>query len=229
MMESSRGNNPVSEDGQEEVFMQAERSVLARCSSLPTTRSALALVVVLVSLLQACALANDNTDCTIAVPRDVPIQDVIDAAPEGSVICLGRGFRLVENITITKTLTLRGEGATICLAPSASYDPTTEHLTLREGIGLPVLRVVSPERAHEIEVTIEGLTVREEMTSTAMLPSPVSDWTGLLVQDNAKVILSNCSVSDHIFGMRIEDNAEVLIQDCSISGNACGVSVCDEA
>lgn len=87
------------------------------------------------------------------VPYDYPtIQAAVNAAPEGATILIGPGT-YVENITITKSLTLEGSNieATI-LEPPAPPSPFDEN---------PVFTVQAPGR--EVTLRIRRLTVRSRI------------------------------------------------------------------
>ncbi|RLB42080.1 MAG: hypothetical protein DRH12_06585, partial [Deltaproteobacteria bacterium] len=72
---------------------------------------------------------------------DESIQQAIDAAPSGAVICLGEGT-WKENIEIRKSLTIRGAGAGKTVIRSAE-------------LNRPVVWI----EGDEIEVDLEGVTI----------------------------------------------------------------------
>lgn len=103
------------------------------------------------------------------------IQQAIDEATAGAVICLPKG-EWVENISIIgKALTLLGAGQDKTILKS-------------KGKGKPVILVKSES---EIEVTIEALSATE-----AKLGAPETyEENGLLIQGKARVLIRDCSFS----------------------------------
>jgi hypothetical protein len=124
--------------------------------------------VLLLALMQPLAGLQP---LVLRVPQDYPtIQAAVNAAPEGATILIGPGT-YVENITITKSLTLEGSGigGTILHAPL----PPPEN---------PVLTVQAPERV--VTLRMRHLTVTRPNTTA---------WTkasiGIVVLTKASLVL----------------------------------------
>jgi hypothetical protein len=130
--------------------------------------------VLLISLVVKPAIGpiQQVQQIILRVPQNFPsIQAAVDAAPEGATILIGPGT-YVENITITKSLTLEGSGivdGTILHAPL----PPPEN---------PVLTVQAPERV--VTLRVRRLTVTRPNTTA---------WTkasiGILVLTKASLVL----------------------------------------
>ncbi len=141
------------------------------------------------------------------VPQDYStIQAAVDAAPEGATILIGPGT-YVENITVTKSLTLEGSGmdATILRPPVPTSVPG------RLPSENPVLTVQAPQR--EITLRVRRLTVRshqrvpeQEVTAdigikvltSASLVLEQSAWVDLLVVVSAST-LQRLEARDSLF------------------------------
>ncbi|HAZ27587.1 TPA: hypothetical protein DCY67_03070, partial [Candidatus Acetothermia bacterium] len=77
---------------------------------------------VLAGLVAVAAIGEERPPCTVFVQPGEAIQAAIDEAPAGAVICLGEGT-WQENITITKPLTLRGQGPEKTVITSIAAGP----------------------------------------------------------------------------------------------------------
>lgn len=133
---------------------------------------------------------------TIAVSPGDSIQSAIDSAPEGSVIILAAGT-WIENITIEKSLTLRGAGPdrTIIIAvdaPGAAYS------------GILV------EATHPIQVSIEGLTARGLGSSRG---------ASIFVTGYARASVINATVGGRNYGIEVWGSAQVNVSNSVVTGN----------
>ena len=140
--------------------------------------------------------------CTITLSPGESIQQAIDDAPPGAVICLEEGT-WEENLVIEKSVTLRGAGPGKTVIRSA-------------GKTRPVVWI----RGSEIEVILEGLTI------TGAWGGLWTDEAGLLVRGSARVSLTECIVAgNEKDGLHVGKSAWVGLKDCWISDNAhCGIS-----
>lgn len=137
--------------------------------------------------------------CTITVQPGEPIQEAVNGAPVGAVICLAAGT-WEEHLDISKSLTLRGQagGATI----------------LGYGWGGPVIRVCAPSGV-EVSVVLEGITV-------AGGTGPHGH--GIRVESSAQVIIQRSTVeANERSGIDIAGFAQVTIEDTTIQENATGI------
>jgi len=177
------------------------------CKSL-TVGLALAILVLLVGGGRA-PVGWAQTDCTLTVQPGQSIQQAINAAAEGAVICLSAGA-FQENIEIQKSLTLRGAGRE---QTSLEGKPECK----------PVIRIESDAK---IQVMLQGLNVAEAKALFC-------EAHGIQVRGKAKVTLMNTQVSIKQNGhsLIVEDQAEVSLADSIIFGNRAtgGVLVKDSA
>jgi len=171
-------------------------------------------------------VAQEVPECTILVQLDESIQEAVDQAPEGAVICLSPGI-YKENLIIGKNLTLRGE----------EEKPEETRITgaMEDH---PVIQI---ESEREIEVKIENLAVSDAKGRSAdgikgagrvrVLIKNVcisnNWWYGLSVGGEARLTLIDSSVSqNHVSGLLVEGTAQVEVHDSRFADNkAFGVIV----
>lgn len=181
-------------------------------------RSAAALVFVLglLNLLSSAEpAAQGQSDCTVTVQPGQPIQQAIDAAPEGAVICLTAGT-WEENIKINKLLTLRGMGQEQTKITGKGKDE-------------PVIEIFSEA---EIAVGIEGLTVAEAKRADGILiigkaratisGSQISgnEWGGIELWDSTQATISGSQVSDNgAVGIWLRGSAQATISSSQLLDN----------
>ena len=148
-----------------------------------------------VSLLALCVRLLAQEPCTITVQPGESIQEAIDAAPEGAVICLVEG-EWMENLKITKSLTLRGAGA--------------ERSVIRaKEDGVPLVRISSPK---VIQVVVGDLRVTG---AWGLLKG-----YGILVEGSAQATITGCTVSENgWYGILLLDSAQATISENRILGN----------
>jgi len=148
--------------------------------------------------------AQKAPDCTIWVTPGESIQEAIDEAPEGAVICLEAGT-WAENLTISKSISLIGQGSSLS---------TIESLNACS----PVLYVTTNGPTSDVRVRVEGLGV---IGATGYwCESPPNIAVGVLVDGTAVVDLTGCAITDNSeSGMRATDSAQVLVKDCTIADN----------
>ncbi len=145
------------------------------------------------------ATIEQEAQCTVTVQQGYSIQDAIDAAPEGAVVCLAEG-EWAEHVTIEKALTLRGAGRDATLIRAVeTYLPV---VTIRG----------ADDRA--VAVTISGITV-----------DGGAGWEGygLLVTDSAQATITDCHVSGSFAGIELRDSAQGTITACTVSGSMAGI------
>ncbi len=154
--------------------------------------------VVVLSCLFVIGLGALAEACTITVQPGESIQAAIDAASDGAVVCLAGG-RWEENLTISKSLTLRGEGAN-----QSEITPKVHG---------PVVTVTS-SREYGVQVFIEDLRV-----------SGAWGWgLGILIDESAQVTINRITVSSNAYaGIWVEESAWALINASTISENGRGI------
>ena len=141
--------------------------------------------------------------CTITLSPGESIQQAIDDAPPGAVICLEEGT-WEENLVIGKSVTLRGAGPGNTVIQSI-----VKHLAVAwiEGSG--------------IEVILEGLTITGARGHC--LDRPDRCPIGLVAKGSAQVTLQDSQVSDNEgHGLYVEDSAQVTLQNSQVLGNGDG-------
>jgi parallel beta-helix repeat protein len=134
------------------------------------------------------------------------IQAAIDAAPAGAVITLAAG-EWQENVTIGKSLTLCGEGMAAVRGREAAA-------TVVSGRGEddPVIRVYTPSE--------EGVSV----VLTRLAVNGGKGLSGLLIEGNAVVAVTDCVVSDNVWiGIFLADSSQASITGCTVSGSLCNI------
>ncbi len=158
--------------------------------------TALAIVLGLLGFLSRSEPSvQGQPDCTVIVQPGQSIQQAVNSAAEGAVICLSAGT-WEENVEIKKSLTLRGAGR-------------EESKIKGKEMGEPVIAIESDT---EIEVKIEGLAVTE---------AKGLDFTfGIWLAGKAKAVITDSTISDNgLRGIVLGDSAQATISDSTISGN----------
>ncbi len=146
-------------------------------------------------------IARPTAQPVLRVPQDYPtIQAAIDAAPEGAVILIGHqgpfgGVYYEESITITKSVTLRGD------------PPLFRPFIRGPETVFPVIYIASDA---PIQVALENIGVLEGEAGGC-----------IQVEGQAHVGLNKVEISyvDHA-GLRVRGSAHVTLQDSIISGFA---------
>ncbi len=176
--------------------------------------------VLLVFSLCFAVGAEEPPVCTITVSNGSSIQSAIDKAPGGAVICLAAG-EWNENITITKSLTLRGAGA--------------ERSIIRGKMEKqPVVHINSPLGGRSIQVIIEKLMVTRALGSKsngvaidgsarAVISHSIirrNGGTGIHVGNSAEATIQSCKIEENTWaGIWVWHSAKAHITDCVIEGN----------
>ncbi len=185
-----------------------------------------AAVLAVVVLLGQGILADGP--CVFTVQAGDSIQEAIDMATAGAVICLAEGT-WQENLVIGKSLTLRGAGA----------DLTTIEGTVS---GASVLSISSRT---EIVVTVEALTVTGAHGSWAYgikldgrprctlreVAVHANASNGIYVMDATHVLIVGSSVTGNRgMGIRVQQDAQAEVRDTTVAGNSGdGLSLTDSA
>jgi len=144
--------------------------------------------------------------CTVVLEPGHSLQEGIEQAEEGAVICLSpRMWR--ESLQIEKSLTLRGLG------------DGERPVILGGRKGCPVVWVRAPEGREGIMVRLEGLKLEGAY-------GPCADWPkglcpdGILVQGPARVKVVDCEISSNRrSGIALWSSAEAIIKSSIISKN----------
>jgi len=214
-------------------------------------RVAVGAVLGLVLLLGAgCAMRLEPglPGCDVTIQRGQSIQQAIDQAAEGAVICLKSGtFR--ENLTLSKSLSLRGAGRkrtilkkfkeefphalAIRIGSDVEIEVALEDLTIADPYGIEVggkAKValtnieISGKGAGRDSVSgdrASGLVVMDS-AQVSLTRSRVSNSAsrGLYVRGEASVTLTDSTISDNqLDGLHVEESARVSLTASTVSGN----------
>ncbi|MCK4391934.1 right-handed parallel beta-helix repeat-containing protein, partial [Candidatus Bipolaricaulota bacterium] len=164
----------------------------------------------LVCIASFIVVADEEApECTIHVQPSESIQEAIDKAPEGAVICLSEGT-WGENLVIGKSLTLRGAGTEESMIEGATH-------------GRPVVQIDSET---EIIVHVESLTIqsakggpRECAAVYPLAPKTICP-DGIAIQGNSEVFLLNLTVANNgRMGVYATDYSHVVMDGCSVLGS----------
>ncbi len=180
----------------------------------------LLMVVWLISSLCFAVTAQEPPVCAIIVSQGESIQKAINKAPDGAVICLAAG-EWKENITITKSLTLRGVDAERSMIRGKTEKQ-------------PVVHVNSPLGGRSILVIIEQIMVTGALGSKAngvaidgsaratITHSTIrrNQGTGIYVGNSAEATIHSCNIEENTWaGIWVWHSAKADITDCIVEGN----------
>ncbi len=154
--------------------------------TLPTARR----LLILIAGIALAALAPLAAAATLRVVPGESIQAALDRAEAGDVVEVARG-RYVENLRITKPLTLRG----------------LDRPTISGGERGDTLRVTA------VDVVIEGLIVAGSGGSLR------EQNAGIYIQPGAdRAVVRSCELTYNLFGLWVEQANDVLIEGNVITG-----------
>lgn len=183
---------------------------------------------------------------TITVRPGKSIQAAIDATPAGAEILLPAG-EWQENLTITKSLILRGEGADKTRIRAYQADAAVIGVDGRGEKGVEVVlagltltgTVKSPgalflvgDNAH---VTVTQCTLSENAAGILLLGSSQAtialstfsknDFDGIVLGESSQAAITGCTVSENNrYGIYLVQSSQATITGCTISGNTdCGI------
>ncbi len=170
-------------------------------------------------ILVLIALGSYTQDCAVTVQPGQSLQQAINAASEGALVCIAAGT-FTGNITIAKTLSLRGAGRAQTVLQGA----------------------VRIERDQEIKVALTHLTVSGSRFGAAIRISGqarvtlddvavAESFMGVLAVGSAGVTITNTQISNNQYdGVRAEGSTVVALQNARITDNGLdGLVVRDSA
>jgi len=162
--------------------------------------------LVLLALAPAISLATHGTDpraCTIAVRPGESIQDAVDRAPPGAVVCLAAGT-WTEEVVVAKALTICGDpnGRSVVRCPTSA-----------------LAAVMAGTFSSEDDVSVSLKDLRIVGTGQGLYrPS------GAIACDTAHIDISHCEIVDCERGIVTYDAATARIPQCTIRDCRAGVS-----
>lgn len=157
-------------------------------------------LITMLSVLVAVSSGQEQPPCTITVQPGQSIQEAIDRAQEGAVICVSEyNFPYMEHLTITKSLTLRGAGR------------EKTFLTGKEIGDQPIIHIKG-DRA--IEVVLEDFT-ESWLPGSEFLPG----LFGVYIQGQAKVTIRNMEIRRNSYGIVVGDTAQLQLDNVYIHWN----------
>lgn len=180
-------------------------------------RGASLLLAILIWVLFPCVFAQDASQCTIWVQPGESIQEAIDQAPEGAVICLGEGT-WYENIRIERSLALRG------LGPERTVIESKEE-------SCPVIWIASPRGGEAATVVmLMGMTIAGAFGECVELEKEICA-DGIVIRGSVTTGIENCAISGCAkCGIVAEESAHVTVANSTISENGkCGIGLGDSA
>jgi parallel beta-helix repeat protein len=160
------------------------------------------------AILVLMALGPSTQDCAVTVQPGQSVQQAINSASEGALVCITAGT-FTENLTITKSLSLRG---------------ASRAQTVLQG-------AVRVERDQEIRVALTSLTVRGSRLGAGVRIAGKANVTledvaitesfmGVLVVGSARATIINAHISNNQFdGARAEGEATLTVQNAQITDN----------
>lgn len=159
------------------------------------------------------------------------LQAIIDAARDGDVITVASGV-CKENITITKSLTLKGAGSTqtvirgvklgfpvVFVQGERIFTVTLEHLTLADAPKASE----NPQHGKECAIFYpellcpSGLQVRGAarvtLDSVRIARNP---WVGVYVLDTAQASVQNSEITENGWGVYVSPRASIELRDSQV-------------
>lgn len=183
-------------------------------------------VVLLAVLLVSCArpAKEGEAPCAITLRPGESLQEAIDRAPAGAVICLPAGT-WTESIRITKPVSLRGAGPGKTKVRGAQHgQPVVWIGPLADDGARIVLAGISfggasgpREGAHGLRVEGAAVVEIERCDFSANVGSAV------FLRDTAHVTIRNSTVSNNLaYGVEAQDQARATLTASAICGNRSG-------
>jgi nitrous oxidase accessory protein NosD len=145
-----------------------------------------------------------QADCTITVRPGQSIQQAINNAAEGVVICLSAG-EFQENVVIRKALTLRAEGAERSLIRGSEKNR-------------PIVWIAGEE---PITAAIQGMTFAKDDPSGGCADSVSFPNCSIAIylDGQAQARLLDLQILGHQVGLALADSAQATVQNSKFSGD----------
>ncbi len=164
----------------------------------------------------------DGALCNIVIPNETlansAVQSAINSAASGSVICVAAGT-YPEQLSITKPLTIVGQGASTIIAPPA-VSPDTTSFTSGHPLS-PIILVKGTTNANILRLEVDGSTSGGAITSCA------TNFFGIVYQDASGTIagtsVNNVELPISIFGCQSGD--AIYVQSDSVHSGTSSVNI----
>ncbi len=178
-------------------------------------RGKLCAALVFFSFAFSLALMAEQS-CTFVVAAGSSIQEVVDGASMGDVICLAEG-QWQESITIAQGITLRGQGPGKTIIASARSNWPAMWITAPDGAGDVSVEKVELTGSWGMLATTLQVSGHARVRMVDCVITGESAFFGVLIMGSAKVDFRACVVSAYGGGLMIMDDASVMITACTIS------------
>ena len=201
------------------------------------SRKALSAGIIFALLLIGSAENGGTQNCSITVQPGQSIQQAINTVGEGALVCVASGT-FTENITITKSVSLRGAGsAQTVLQGSVRIERDQEIRVALTGWTITGSRFGAALRvAGQAVVTLDDLTLTESFsgllaTGSAMVTATNSrfvknQFDGARAENAARVTLSRALISENYDGIVVRDSAQLDLRQSALTDNRyCGLRV----
>jgi len=194
-------------------------------------------IVALFALLTVAPSGVGAQNCAVTVQPGQSLQQAINTVSEGALVCVASGT-FTENITITKSVSLRGAGsAQTVLQGSVRIERDQEIRVALTGCTITGSRFGAALRvAGQAVVTLDDLTLTESFsgllaTGSAMVTATNSrfvknQFDGARAENAARVTLSRALISENYDGIVVRDSAQLDLRQSALTDNRyCGLRV----
>jgi hypothetical protein len=194
----------------------------------------------IVALLALLPLVPSNVgaqNCVVTVQPGQSIQQAINTVSEGALVCVASGT-FTENITITKSLSLRGAGsAQTILQGSVRIERDQEIRVALTGWTITGSRFGAALRvAGQAVVTLDDLALTESFSGLLAIGSATvtvtnsrfvkNQFDGARAESAARVTLSRVLISENFDGIVVRDSAQLELRASTLTENRyCGLRV----
>jgi nitrous oxidase accessory protein NosD len=194
-------------------------------------------IVALLALLVVAPSRIEAQNCVVTVQPGQSIQQAINTVSEGALVCVASGT-FTENITITKSLSLRGAGsAQTILQGSVRIERDQEIRVALTGWTITGSRFGAALRvAGQAVVTLDDLALTESFSGLLATGSATvtvtnsrfvkNQFDGARAESAARVTLSRVLISENFDGIVVRDSAQLELRASTLTENRyCGLRV----
>jgi parallel beta-helix repeat protein len=194
-------------------------------------------IVALLALLVVAPSSVEAQNCVVTVQPGQSIQQAINTVSEGALVCVASGT-FTENITITKSLSLRGAGsAQTILQGSVRIERDQEIRVALTGWTITGSRFGAALRvAGQAVVTLDDLALTESFSGLLATGSATvtvtnsrfvkNQFDGARAESAARVALSRVLISENFDSIVVRDSAQLELRASTLTENRyCGLRV----